>query len=229
MKCWNPIATHTHTHNGGHIFGTVVPGQARSGPPRELLTPSHLHNLKPQSFNTPPTANTDNRSVYTQWRAFALPGYDIIPDGWEAELRFPAVDPLFTPSINYMFKKLKVNKQTAGKKDNWPLQKSIRTDGRGVIHLLVQHNYLFFFRSFTSLFSRDVCVPANQRKALFVIIQIKHGLLGGKRLSDYNATTPACAKNKLPWSQMWEFYYMAAYIWKCSIWLPNQLINKEIK
>lgn len=42
----------------------------------------------------------------------------------------------------------------------------------------------------------DVGVPANQRKALFVITQIKHGLLGGKRLSDDNATNPTCAKKQ---------------------------------
>lgn len=52
----------------------------------------------------------------------------------------------------------------------------------------------------------DVGVPANQRKALFVTTQIKHQLLGGKRLSDDNATNPTCAKNKLPRSQTRDFY-----------------------
>lgn len=112
------------------------------------------------------------------------------------------------------------------KKQPASAKKSIRTEGHGVIHLLLQHNYLFFFRSFTSLFSGDVRVPANQRKALFVITQIKRGLLRGKPLSDDNATTPTCAKNKLPWSQTREFYYTEAYIWKFSIWLPHQVINK---
>ena len=57
--------------------------------------------------------------------------------------------------------------------------KSIRTEGQWVIHLLVQHNYLFFFPSFTSLFIWDTDVPANQKNALFfVIIQIKHRFLG---------------------------------------------------
>lgn len=63
-------------------------------------------------------------------------------------------------------------------KNNWPLQKSIRTEGQWVIHLAVQHNYLFFSPSFTSLSIWDHRVPANQKNIVFVIIQIKGRLLG---------------------------------------------------
>lgn len=58
--------------------------------------------------------------------------------------------------------------------------KSIRTEGQWVIHLLVQHNYLFFFPSFTSLFIWDTDVPAKRKNTLFVIIQIKHQFLREK-------------------------------------------------
>lgn len=55
--------------------------------------------------------------------------------------------------------------------------KSIRIEGQWVIHLLLQHNYLFFYPSFTSLLIWDNDVPAKQKNTLFVIIQIKHWFL----------------------------------------------------
>lgn len=100
------LGAHTHTHTDGHIFGTVVPGQARSGPPRELLTASQTRHQQQTQLN---------RTVYS---VFALPGYDIILDGGEVDLRFRAVHSSFTPSMNDMVKKLKVNKQTADKKQS---------------------------------------------------------------------------------------------------------------
>lgn len=185
--------THTQACSDRHIFGAAEAGQARSGQPGELFTPAHLHNSKP------PTANTAHeKCVHTDKPLVS-----------QVDVRVGVLDSLPAPSINYMLKKLKVNKQreTVDKeKNNWPLQKSIRTGGHWLIHLLLPHNYLFFFHSFTSLFMGDAGVPTNQRKALLVMTQIKHGLLRGKRLSDYNATQPTCAKNKLPRSQMRDFY-----------------------
>lgn len=198
-----------------HIFGAADPGQARSGPPGELFT-LVLHNLKPRSITE------QTQCVYNDryWLFQEVTSFQM-DERWTRQRSRS----LSAPSINYMLKKLKVNKQT-DRKNNWPLKKSIRTGGHWAIHLLVQHNYLFFFHSFTSLFTGDDGAPANQRKALFVIAQIKHGLLRGKRLSDDNATNQTCAKNKLPWSQTREFYQAPAYIWTFSIWLLDQVINK---
>lgn len=199
MKCWNLVHAHTNTRNDRHIFGAADPGQARPGLPTELFTHSHLHNL------TPPTANTAKENCVHNDKSLLFQAVTPLQMG-AMDVRVAVFHSLSAPSINSTLKKLKVNKQTVDKKNKWPLQKSIRTGGHWVIHLLVQHNYLFFFHSFTSLFMGDVGVPANQRKPLFVITQIKHELLRGKRLSDYNATNPTCAKNKLPWSQTRDFY-----------------------
>lgn len=109
-------------------------------------------------------------------------------------------------------KKQKPHQKRAGKKKVKKVKKwfasteSIRTEGQWVIHLLVQHNYLFFFPSFTSLFIWDIGVPANQKNTLFVIIQIKHQFLRENVCQTTMQRELMCSKNKLPCSQMREFY-----------------------